>query len=84
MGKKSRSGSGMKIHSDISESLQTIIWIMYPVSCIRNEHPGSYFRELKILKFFDADPEFGIFLTLGVGSGMEKFGSGINISDPQH
>jgi hypothetical protein len=27
-----------------------------------------------ILKFFDADP----------GSGMEKFGSGINILDPQH
>ncbi len=43
--------------------------------------PGSYFRELKnnflglkILKFFDADP----------GSGMEKFGSGMFIPDPQH
>jgi hypothetical protein len=38
---------------------------------IRNEHPGSYFRELKkifalkILKFLDADPDLGsgIFLT---------------------
>jgi hypothetical protein len=37
--------------------------------------------ELKILIFFDADPESGIFLTLDSGSGMEKFGSGINIPD---
>jgi hypothetical protein len=29
---------------------------------------------VKILKFFDADP----------GSGWKKFGSGINIPDPQH
>jgi hypothetical protein len=36
---------------------------------IRDEHPGSYFRELgnnffgyKILKLFDADPGSGIFL----------------------
>jgi hypothetical protein len=29
---------------------------------------------VKILKFFDADP----------GSGLEIFGSGINILDPQH
>jgi hypothetical protein len=28
----------------------------------------------KIFNFFDADP----------GTGVEKFGSGINISDPQH
>jgi hypothetical protein len=47
---------------------------------IRDEPPGSYFRELRnnflgyILQFFDADP----------GSGMEKLGSGINIPDPQH
>jgi hypothetical protein len=27
---------------------------------------------LKILKFFDADPGFGIFLTLDPGSGMVK------------
>jgi hypothetical protein len=41
---------------------------------------------LKLLKFFDAvpDPEFGIILTLDPGSGMEKFGSGINIPDLQH
>jgi hypothetical protein len=39
-----------------------------------------------MLKFFDADPDLGsgIFLTLDLGSGMEKFGSGINILDPQH
>ncbi len=52
---------------------------------IRDEQPGSYFRELlrnyflevKILKFFDAG--------LGrkkIGSGMEKLGSGILDSDP--
>jgi hypothetical protein len=45
---------------------------------IRDEQPGSYFRELKnnfwvkILKFFDGDP------------GWKKFRSGINIQDPQH
>jgi hypothetical protein len=45
---------------------------------IRDEQPGSYFRELKkqfwvkILKFFDADP------------GWKKFRSGINIPDPHH
>jgi hypothetical protein len=70
MGKKSRSGSG-----------------------IGDEQPGSYFRELgnnflglKQLKFFgaDADPAFGIFLILDLGSRMEKFGSRINIPDPQH
>jgi hypothetical protein len=41
------------------------------------------FLGLKILKFFDADPRFGIILTLDLGYGMEKFGSGINILDPQ-
>jgi hypothetical protein len=44
---------------------------------IQDEHPGSYFRELrtnwwvKILKFFDADAD-------------ADPGSGINIPDPQH
>jgi len=39
----------------------------------------------KIYLVFDADPGSGIFLTLDPGSGMEKkFGSGINIPDPQH
>jgi hypothetical protein len=33
----------------------------------------------KILKFFDLDPGWKKF-----GSRMEKFGSGINIPDPQH
>jgi hypothetical protein len=38
------------------------------------------------LNFLDADPDPGseIFLTLNQGSGMGKFGSGINIPDPQH
>jgi hypothetical protein len=70
MGKKSRSGSR-----------------------VRTEHPRSYFRELKnyfwglkTLKSSCADPDPGseIFLTLDPVSGMEKFGSGINIPDPQH
>jgi hypothetical protein len=45
---------------------------------IRDEQPGSYFRELgnyfcgEILQFLDADP------------GWKKFVSGINIPDPQH
>jgi hypothetical protein len=34
------------------------------------------FSGLKILQFFDADPGSGIFLTLDLGSGMEKLGSG--------
>jgi hypothetical protein len=37
---------------------------------------------VKIIKFFDAYPDPGIFLTLDPG--WEKFGSGINIPDPQH
>jgi hypothetical protein len=42
-----------------------------------SESLETVFRaELKILKFFDADPD--------LVSGMEKFGSGINIPDPQH
>jgi hypothetical protein len=49
---------------------------------IRDEQPGSYFRELRnkiglkyVLEFFEADP------------GKKKFGSGIGkirILDPQH
>jgi hypothetical protein len=44
------------------------------------------FSGLEILKFFyvDPNPGSGIFLTLDLGSGMEKLGSGMNISDPQH
>jgi hypothetical protein len=74
MGKKSRSGFGIRI---------------------RDEHHGSYFRlpraqkqffGLKILKFFDADPDagFGIFLTMDPGYKYSDLGSGINIPDPQH
>jgi hypothetical protein len=62
---------------------------------IRDEHPGSYFREhrnnfylfrLKIVKFFDADPDAGsgIFLTLDPGRKNSDPGSRINIPDPQH
>jgi hypothetical protein len=55
---------------------------------IRDEHSGSYFRELrhyfwvKILKLCDADPDPEVFLTLDSGSGMGKNsdpGSGVNI-----
>ncbi len=60
-----RSGMGKKSGSGSG------IWI-------RDEQPGSYFRELgnlfwgKILQFFDADP----------GSGMEKFSSGCRDKHP--
>ncbi len=37
---------------------------------------------VKILKFFDADADSGIFLALHPG--WKKFGSGINFPDPQH
>ena len=55
--------------------------IFDPGSGIRDEHPGSYFRELrkkifglKIPKFCYADPDpgSGIFLTLDPLAGMEK------------
>jgi hypothetical protein len=39
---------------------------------------------VKILKFFDADADRGIFLTLFPRSGMEKSRSVINIPVPQH
>jgi hypothetical protein len=59
---------------------------------IRDQHPGSYFLELrnnfwvKILQFFDADPypDPGIF-SLWIRDGKNSHpGSGINIPDPQH
>jgi hypothetical protein len=54
-------------------------WVKIRIG-IRDEHPGSYFREqinnfiVKILKFFyvDPGPGPGIFLTLDPGSGLEK------------
>jgi hypothetical protein len=51
---------------------------------IRDEQPGSYFRELriifwvKILKFTDVDPGWK-----NSDPGWKKFGSGINISDQE-
>jgi hypothetical protein len=39
---------------------------------------------LKILKFFGADSDPGIFLTLDPGWKNSDPGSGINIPDPQH
>jgi hypothetical protein len=52
---------------------------------IRDENSGSYFRELrnnslKRMRIRDLE----IFLILDPGSGMEKFGSGINILDSQN
>jgi hypothetical protein len=53
---------------------------------IWDEHPSFIFEnflsvfELKILKFFDADPGSGILPNLGLGSGMAKIGS--RILDP--
>ncbi len=51
---------------------------------IRDKHRISESLEtifwVKMLKFFEADPDLGFFLTLG----WEKFGSEINIPDPQH
>jgi hypothetical protein len=60
-----------------------------------HEHPGSYSESLekilwvKILKFFDADSDPRIFLTLDPGTGMEKIRirypePGINIPDLHH
>ncbi len=71
MGRKSASGSG-----------------------IRDEQPGSYYLELrnhffglfgvKILKFFDVDPGFGM-ETVRIRDGKKSDpGFGINIPDPQH
>jgi hypothetical protein len=58
---------------------------------IRDEHFSQSLEtvlRLKKLKFFYADPspESGIFLALDPVSRTrtEKFGSGINIPDPQH
>jgi hypothetical protein len=59
---------------------------------VRDEHPASYFRELRnnffglkmVLKFFDADADPGseIFLSLDRGSRIEKFRSGIREKHP--
>jgi hypothetical protein len=39
---------------------------------------------VRIVKFFDAVPDPGSENPYDPGFGMEKFGSGINIPDPQH
>jgi hypothetical protein len=58
---------------------------------IRDEQPRSYFQELrkplfwvKILELFDADPVSGIKKIQIRDPGWKKFGSGINIPDPQN
>ncbi len=59
-------------------------------SGIWDEHPRSYFLELgnnffclnNLLKFFDADPWFGIWDLFDPWSVMEKFGSGIWYKHP--
>jgi hypothetical protein len=40
MGKKSRSGSGMKIPDHISESLETIFWVKVPKFFAEDPDPG--------------------------------------------
>ncbi len=47
------------------------------------DHINNFFG-LKILKFFDVYPGSRIFLAMDPGSVIEKFGSEINIPDPQH
>jgi hypothetical protein len=76
-------GSGIRCFLIPGSGMGKIFWIR-----IRHEHPRSFFRELgnsfyglKIHKFFDGS---GIWYLFDLGSGMEKFGSGINIPDPQH
>ncbi len=49
---------------------------------VKNQYPDTDLVVLKILKFFDADPEYGILnlFALDPGSKMGK----IRIRDPQH
>jgi hypothetical protein len=64
-------------------------WVKVKIR-IRDGHAGSYFRELrknfwaKILKFFDGNPDPGYEIFFTLDPGWKKFGSGINIPDPQH
>jgi hypothetical protein len=51
-------------------------------SGIQNEHPRSFFRELR--NNMNSFVRIRIQDLLDPGSGMEKFGSEINIPDPQH
>jgi hypothetical protein len=57
------------------------------LSRIRNRidpNPGETIFGVKILKFFDKDPDPGSGIFLNWDPGWKKFGSGINILDPQH
>jgi hypothetical protein len=63
----SGSGSGMNISDHISESLEKFLGL-------------KYFNSLMRMHIRIRDP--GIYLTLDPGSGMKKFGSGINIPYP--
>jgi hypothetical protein len=61
----------IRIHNQCCGSGSGILCLFDHWTRIRDEQPGSYFREetilwVKILKFFDADP------------GCKKFGSGIH------
>jgi hypothetical protein len=54
---------------------------------IRYVQPGSYFRELATATIFGVKNTYSLMRIRNIfvpGSGMEKFGSGINIPDPQH
>jgi hypothetical protein len=58
------------------------IWDGYKIKIrFSNEHPRSYFRELRNIY---ADPDLGSGIYLTLDPGWKKFGSGINIPDPQH
>ncbi len=87
-------GSGVFLNpgSGIPDREKVRIWI-------RDEQPGSYFIERrnrflgKILKFFDADPGYGMETirirdgTIRIRDGKSRIRdpkSGINIPDPQH
>jgi hypothetical protein len=77
------------VDPDLGSGIQCLFdpWILDPGWVqirIRDEQPGSYFRELrhnfwiKILKFVDADPGYDIRdrQNLDTGSGMEKIHPG--------
>jgi hypothetical protein len=61
-------------------------WIQDP-GWIKKSRSGMKISDIflvKILKFFDANADPGYGNLFDPGSGMEKFGSGINIPDLQH
>jgi hypothetical protein len=75
-------GSGMENFKVLSEILLSYLWELSALLCV---NPLVADGSNHIPKFFVADPGFGIFSTLYLGSGMENFGSfWINIPGPQH